>query len=227
MSSSRLRAAARAARGRWGGPGPTGDGDTDEGQRATDVGEGGRRLAEEHHAHHDRDRRDEVGGHAQAAGVHVLQREGVGRERDGGREHAEVDEPPRGRRRRRRDLVDELAGERQADERADRAGQPGDVDRGQPTHERLLQDQADRVGDGAEQAEQHADDVATVHGVARASRGRERDQRHAAEGQGQAEGEVEREPLVRGTSPPGRRSAPVRPGSASRPCRRRPVARPR
>ena len=79
---------------------------------------------------HDRDRRDEVGGHAEAAGVHVLQREGVRREGDRGREDAEVDQPPHRRGRRGRDLVDQLSGERQAHDRADRAGQPGDLDRG-------------------------------------------------------------------------------------------------
>ena len=58
----------------------------------------GRRLAEEDQAHHDRDRRHEVGRDAEAAGAHVLQREGVRRERDRRREDAEVDHPPdRGR----------------------------------------------------------------------------------------------------------------------------------
>ena len=55
---------------------------------------GGRRLAEEDHAHHDGDRRHQVGRHAEAARTHVLEREGVGAEGDGGREHAEVDQPP-------------------------------------------------------------------------------------------------------------------------------------
>ena len=78
-----------------------GDGDTDQREHAAGVRHRGRSLGQEHHAQHDRDRRDEVGRHAEAAGAHVAQREGVGRERDRRREDPEVDQPPQRRRRAR------------------------------------------------------------------------------------------------------------------------------
>ncbi len=105
----------------------------------------GRGLAQEQPAHHDREWRDEVGRDAQAAGGHVPQREGERREGDRRREEPEVDHPPDVGRRRVAGVVDELPGERQADDRADRARQPRDVDRRQPRDQRLLHDQADRV----------------------------------------------------------------------------------
>ena len=163
--------AAASGRRLVGGPGArlaAGDGDTDQGEHAAGVRHRGRRLAEEDHAHHDRDRGHEVGRHAQAAGAHVLERERVGGERDRRREDAEVDQPPHATTRARRAAWrDQVARERQAADRADRAGQPGDVDRGEPPHQRLLEDQADRVGDGADQAEEHADDVAVARRSAR------------------------------------------------------------
>ena len=76
--------------------------DAEQRERAPDVRHRRRRLPEEHQAEHDRDRRDEVRRDAEAGGAHVGEREGVRRERDRGREDAEVDDPrDRGRRRRR------------------------------------------------------------------------------------------------------------------------------
>ena len=131
----------------------------DQRERASGVRHRGRGLAEEDHAQHDRDRRDEVGGHAEAARAHVLEREGVGRERDRRREHPEVDQPPDATTRARRAPGRPGPRERQAADRADRAGQPGDVDGREPADQRLLEDQADRVGDRADQAEHHADEL--------------------------------------------------------------------
>ena len=59
-------------------------------------------------------------------------------------------------------VVEELAGERQAGDRADRAGQPGDLDGGQAGHERLLQDQADGVHDRGQEAQHDAGHAAVA-----------------------------------------------------------------
>ena len=155
-----------------------------------DVGHRRRHLVEEQPAHDDGDRRDEVGRHAEVARGHGAQRVGERGERDRGREDAEVDDPPDVGGRRVAGVVEQLPRERQADDRADGAREPGDVDGGQPRDERLLEDQADGVDDCGDQAEHHAGDAAAAAGV-----GRRRDQGDAAERQREADGEVRREAL--------------------------------
>ena len=94
------------------------DGHPDQAQRAAGEGQRWRRLTEQRPRRQHGQRRDEVGGHAEAAGVHPGQGVGPGAERQSGRHEAEVEHATDRSRGRGAAVRQQPAAERQADYRA-------------------------------------------------------------------------------------------------------------
>ena len=174
-----------------GGPaGTPGDGDAEQAEGTAGEGERLGGLVEQQPGQQDRHRRHQIGRRAHPAGGRVRQRERPRRESDRGRERPEVADPRERRDARVGGLRDEGRGERQARDRADGAGQPGDLEGGEPAEQRLLGHDADRVADRRHQAEQHARRTRATAGGGRA------DDRHTAEGDQAADDQPGREALA-------------------------------